>query len=165
MGTRQCGSHRSRCSPPCPVAHTLYSGRLRHCEADTAEGRLPWGLLVLRTSGGTMGRPSMSPARPAWARGPHPPSYFLLWPEGPSPNIWLVFLESWGWGSGQPICRNNMAVRASPGGGVQPLQGRVGDPRGRWVTRPQPPQGEAGRLCGVPPSCKLPKLQNALGEG
>ena len=35
----------------------------------------------------------MSPARPAWAGGPHPPSYFLLCPEGPSPNIWLVFRE------------------------------------------------------------------------
>lgn len=79
---------------------------------------LPWDLLVLRTLVCTTGRGrrgllSFSESCQACLHSrltSPPPQPLPPAPHGPRPNIWLVFPESWGWGSGKPICRNSVGV-------------------------------------------------------
>lgn len=88
--------------------------RRRHVLPQPGWG-LPRGLLVLRTLVCTVGRgrrglrsfsePGQACLRSRLMFTPSPwPQPFPPAPTGPSPNIWLVFPESGGWGSGKPIC-------------------------------------------------------------
>lgn len=131
--------------------------RRRHVLPQPGWG-LPRGLLVLRTLVCTAGRgrrglrsfsePGQACLRSRLTFPPAPgPSHFRLRPQAPVPTSGWCFQRVGGGGPGSPSAGPvgvSGAVRTESGGRSPASAGGAGKPE-LEVTRPKPPQGEAGR--------------------
>lgn len=141
----------------------------------TARGGLAWHLCLsdgpsrpvspgLR-AGRNAARPRLHPRPPLTATSSHPPT-------GHSPNIWLVFPASWGWGPGarrSPSagtvweapwgCGNQSVWGRSPARGRRRRRGRRPEARGRETS----PGGQGRQI--PPPRPSGDPRPSALGGG